>query len=250
MITRDAKNILVADDSVFFRTKLSDILVEAGHKVRFAKDGRDVINEVRINSSGIDLMILDLQLPDIDGFSVLKWMNENGVIGKFPVLAITGVYEPGAVMERLKNLGATGLVTKGFTPEQIIFRINRMLFPDKASAGTNPRIRVPVSLPVDFTIGDATRTGFILNLSVGGAFLHTRAELLTGSMLRLRFSIPGVNMVFDIKAIVRWATDEVTSKTLFGGYGLMYTSITPKEQEALESFTETEAKRIGLASNF
>ncbi len=38
MITKDSKNILLADDSLFFRTKLSDILVEAGHKVRFSKD--------------------------------------------------------------------------------------------------------------------------------------------------------------------------------------------------------------------
>ena len=37
-------------------------------------------------------------------------------------------------MERLKNMGASGLITKGFTPEQIIFRVNRLLFPDKALA--------------------------------------------------------------------------------------------------------------------
>ena len=46
MITKNSKNILIADDSVFFRTKLSDILVEAGHKVRFAKDGRALGEDV------------------------------------------------------------------------------------------------------------------------------------------------------------------------------------------------------------
>ena len=42
MITKDSKTY-VADDSLFFRTKLSDILMEAGHKVYFAKNGADVI---------------------------------------------------------------------------------------------------------------------------------------------------------------------------------------------------------------
>src|SRR3990170_613048 len=135
MITEDSKNILVADDSVFFRTKLSDIIIEAGHRVRFAKDGREVINEIKIDTDGVDLLILDLQMPDIDGFGVLKWIRESGRHGRFPVLAVTGVYEPGDVLERLKDLGVNGLMSKASTPEQIIFRINRVLFPDKTTSG-------------------------------------------------------------------------------------------------------------------
>lgn len=245
MITKDSKNILIADDSIFFRTKLSDILVEAGHRVRFAKDGREVINEIKIDSSGIDLVILDLQMPDIDGFGVLKWINENGYKGKFPVLAITGIYEPGNVLEELKKLGATGLMSKGYSPEQIIFRVNRILFPDKAQKG-NPRERVPVSIPVDFRLGDITRTGFLLNLSETGTFLHTKAELLTGAMLQLTFNLPNSDKIIEAKGIVKWSTSEVASKTLFGGYGVMFTSIPDDHMESLKSFVDSEIKRLGL----
>lgn len=245
MITKDSKNILVADDSVFFRTKLSDILVEAGHKVRFAKDGRELISEVKIDSKGIDLLILDLQMPDLDGFGVLQWINEQGLRGSFPVLVITGVYEPGEIMERLKNLGASGLMTKGLTPEQIIFRVNRLLFPEKAAHG-QPRARVPVSMPVDFILGDITRTGFLLNISETGTFLHTKAELLTGALLRLRFTLPGSENLVDVKAIVKWSTNDVAKKTLFGGYGLMFTSISAQDQESLRGFVDAEARRLGI----
>ncbi|MBI5587638.1 MAG: response regulator [Deltaproteobacteria bacterium] len=245
MITKDSKSILIADDSVFFRTKLSDILVEAGHKVRFAKDGREVINELRIDSKGLDLMMLDLQMPDIDGFGVLKWLNENGYRGKFPVLVITGVYEPVRVMEQLRELGATGLMTKGSTPEQIIFRVNRILFPDKVQHGT-PRERVPVSLPVDFMLGDTVRTGFLLNLSDSGTFLHTKTELLVGSMVHLKFTLPGTGRLLDLKGIVKWSTNEVANKTLFGGYGIMFTSFSEEEQAFLKSFVTSEIKRLGL----
>ena len=84
MIVRTSKNILLADDSVFFRTKLSAILTEAGHRVRFASDGREVIKEIQIDSKGIDLLVLDLQMPEVDGFGVLEWINNNGFKGKFP----------------------------------------------------------------------------------------------------------------------------------------------------------------------
>lgn len=245
MITEDSKNILIADDSVFFRTKLSDILIEAGHLVRFAKDGREVINEIKIDSNGIDLLILDLQMPDIDGFGVLKWMKENGYEGKFPVLAITGVYELSQVTENLKGLGAAGLMTKGFTPEQIIFRVNRALFPDKIQQGVL-RERVPVSVPVDFSIGELTRTGFLLNISETGSFLHTKADILTGSLIRLKFSLAGVDRLFDIKGIVKWSTTEVATKTLFGGYGVMFTSMTEDERKLLGEFVVRELKRIGM----
>lgn len=245
MITNDSKNILVADDSVFFRTKLSDILIEAGHKVRFAKDGRELISELKIDANGIDLLMLDLQMPDIDGFGVLQWISDEGLKGAFPILIITGVYEPGDIMDRLRGLGASGLMTKGLTPEQIIFRVNRLLFPDKTAQG-QPRMRVPVSVPVDFTLGDLTMTGFLLNVSETGVFLHTKTELLTGSLLRLKFSVPGSSRVLDMKVIVKWSTAEVAKKTLFGGYGLMFTSISTEDLEELRAFISTEARRLGL----
>jgi CheY-like chemotaxis protein len=184
-------------------------------------------------------------MPDIDGFGVLQWIAEAGLRGAFPVLVITGVYEPGEIMDRLRGLGASGLMTKGLTPEQIIFRVNRLLFPEKAAQGA-PRMRVPVSLPVDFMLGELNRTGFLLNISETGAFLHTKSELLTGALLRLRFSLPGSERVLDLKVMVKWSTTDVAKKTLFGGYGLMFTSIEAEDLELIKAFIDAEAKRLGL----
>ena len=245
MITKDAKNILIADDSVFFRTKLSDILLEAGHNVRFARDGREVINELKEDPGGVDLLILDLQMPDIDGFGVLKWIKENDNRGGFPVLVVTGVYEPGSVMERLRGLGASGLVTKGFTPEQMIFRVNRILYPAKHVEGM-PRTRVPVSIPADFTVGDLTRTGYLLNISETGVFLHTKTELLTGTRLTLKFSLPGIGKIFELKGVVKWSTGEAAPKTLFGGSGIMFTSVELEDQDFLRDFVDAEVKMLGV----
>jgi uncharacterized protein (TIGR02266 family) len=242
MITKDPKNILVADDSVFFRTKLSAILIEVGHKVTFASDGREVIKKLQEDPNGIDLVILDLQMPHIDGFGVLEWMKNNGCNDRFPTLAVSGVYEPGEVMDRLRSLGVKGLMTKGFTPEQVIHRINQMLFPQKVEDRVEPR--APISAPVDFTLGDETYTGFLLNISSTGLFLHTRIDLLPGSALKLKFSLPGSTRIYNAKGTVRWSTPPNTDKTLFGGAGIMFTSISDGDRQQLKHYVEKEIKNL------
>jgi len=244
MITRDSRDILIADDSLFFRTKLSDILVEAGHRVRCASDGGEVIREIESGSGPIDLLILDMQMPEVDGFGVLKWIRENGYGGRFPVLAITGVFDTSTIMDRLRSEGASGLMSKDFTPERIVFRVNRLLFPDKSEAGVSPRSRVPVSIPVDFTVGDVVQTGFLLNLSESGAYLHTKTELLVGTVVRLRFRVAGLDRIFDIKGIVRWATSDISKKVFFCGCGIMFTSMDEDDMEALKGFIAREAKKL------
>ncbi|MFQ5465341.1 MAG: response regulator [Thermodesulfobacteriota bacterium] len=245
MITKDSKNVLVADDSLFFRVRLSDILAGAGHNVRLAENGKEVINEINANSDWIDLLSLDLQMPHIDGFGVLEWLNENGYKGKFPVLVVTGLYEPGHVIERLKRLGATGLMTKAFTPEHTIFRFNQLLFPEKWAQGS-PRKRVPVSIPVDFTIDGFTRTGLLLNLSDTGAFLHTDVAYPVGTPVQMQFSLSGLPRILDITGTVRWLTQEKTGKTFFCGYGITFGSISEEDRVTLAGFVDAETKRLGL----
>jgi CheY-like chemotaxis protein len=129
MITKASKKILVADDSPFFRTRLSDILVEAGHQVKFAKNGKEAIEEVKFGANGIDLLILDLQMPEVDGFGVLDWLKSSGHGGKLTILVMTRAYEVTQIlMEKLKSLGASGYMSKDMSPEQIISRVNRFLF--------------------------------------------------------------------------------------------------------------------------
>src|SRR5574340_755590 len=148
MITRDSKNILVAKDSLFFRTSLSDILTGAGHRVRLVEDGIGTISAIRTEAKGIDLLIMDFLLPDMNGFTVLKWMSDNGFDKKFPFFVVTGERESSHIVSNLFKYGATGVISKDFTPERIIFHINRALFPEKASVRQS--IRIPVSAPVDF----------------------------------------------------------------------------------------------------
>ncbi|MBI5286630.1 MAG: response regulator [Deltaproteobacteria bacterium] len=244
MFTRDAKNILVADDSEFFRVRLSDILTEAGHNVKIARGGEEAIKGIGTNPEGVDLLILDLQMPHVDGFGVLEWIRRNGLLGKFPILAITGVYEPTHVLQRLKDLGATGMMTKALTPEQIIFRVNNLLFPEKITARAKPR--APITVPVDFTVGDSTSTGYLLNISETGMFLHTRKTLLPGAITSLRFTLPGSERILNIKGVVKWSSQSHEERGLFSGVGIEFMSLDLEAQRLISEFVEKEDKKLGL----
>lgn len=244
MITRDSKNIIIADDSVFFRTKLSDILTEAGHKITFARDGKELIAKIQTDIKTLNLILLDMQMPIVDGFGVLTWINENGLAGKFPVLVVTGAFEAMAVVTKLRGLGASGFMTKTATPEQIIFRVNHLLFPNKQSH-RSPFERVPVSMPVDFTEGTgAMQSGFIQNIAEGGTFLHTDARVRIGTKLQLKFLLPGLTKLFNLSATVEWSTyDNPGDKSLFGGYGMKFAALTEEERGILREFIKDEMNK-------
>jgi uncharacterized protein (TIGR02266 family) len=243
MKTGDSKHILLADDSIFFRTKLSDILKEAGHRVTLASDGQEVIEKLKEDLDPPDLLILDLQMPHVNGFGVLEWMDEHGFKGLFPVMVVTSFYEPGEVEIRLEDFGVCGFMKKGFTPEQVIYQVNRLLFPKKGDEKEKDEPRVPVSIPVDYTLEGTTQTGFLLNVSASGLFLHTTEELRPGHVVRLKFSLPGSEKVYDIEGIVTRPTT-TGAPSLFCGVGIMFVSISDEEREELRHFVDNEITRL------
>ncbi|MFQ5353380.1 MAG: response regulator, partial [Thermodesulfobacteriota bacterium] len=147
MSEKPKKRVFIADDSLFFRMRLGEILTDGGHEVTAAKDGRELIDKILDDSEGIDILILDLHMPDMDGFEVLEWLKENGYSGKFPVLVVTSVYDPMEAIGKLKELGVARLISKAYTPEHIIFMVNNVLYSDFVAKGQK-RVRVPVSIPV------------------------------------------------------------------------------------------------------
>lgn len=245
MLTTDSKNVIIADDSVFFRTKLSDILLEAGHTVACARDGKEFIAKITSDNYKLNLLILDLQMPEVDGFGVLNWLKESAYAGRFPVLVATGVYEAKDVVDKLRKLNVSGFMTKASTPEQIIFRVHNLLFPNKDSHRSLVQ-RVPVSVPVDFSNGDTpSHTGFIQNIGESGTFLHTNEPFLVGTKLRLWFTLPGIDKLFDITGIIEWSTsNNLGQRTLFGGYGIMFKNITNEDRGCLNDFVESELSKL------
>lgn len=109
--------ILLADDHVLFLEGISTILksYEPSAEIDLAHTGFDVVEKVADGS--YDVIILDLRLPGLDGFSLLKKFREDACL--IPVIVLTASDNP-ADAQSAKELGARGFLSKKMTGQEII----------------------------------------------------------------------------------------------------------------------------------
>lgn len=118
----DKSKILVVDDEDALRTVLSGELVSEGYDVRTAGDGDDAIQNLQ--KENFDLILLDIKMPRLSGFEVLKFVKE-----KFPktkVVMLTGFADLKNAIES-KKLGAEDFVSKPYDLVDLLTTIERVL---------------------------------------------------------------------------------------------------------------------------
>lgn len=93
--------ILVVDDSDMIRNFISRIF-DNEFEIIMAHDGREAIDIVTTSTKKIRGVLLDLNMPNVNGFEVLKYFNENNLFNKFPVSIITGADDKESVNEAFK----------------------------------------------------------------------------------------------------------------------------------------------------
>lgn len=94
------KRLFIVDDDSSVRDALKNILEQAGYDVAVAQDGNEALS--RINQASPDLLILDLNMPRVDGWDVLEELSSNQPL--LPVIVITGMYD------QLATLNIPGIV--------------------------------------------------------------------------------------------------------------------------------------------
>ncbi len=120
------KTILVADDSEKMLETAERLLAEAGFQVLLAADGAEALQ--RIREEHPDLVVLDLLMPGMSGFDVLREMRLDERVRDTPVLAMSGVYKDN-VLGFLHQLGAQGFLDKQQLRESLVFRVQGILSP-------------------------------------------------------------------------------------------------------------------------
>ena len=115
------KTALVVDDVSINRELLTDML-EDEYTVLEAEDGEEALRIIEQKGKVISVLLLDLVMPKLDGYAVLKGLKALGAFERFPVLIITG--ESGQEAERTCLLeGATDFIKKPFNPELVRQRV-------------------------------------------------------------------------------------------------------------------------------
>lgn len=103
--------ILIADDDTFFQKFYSSQLRETGFEVDVAVNGVEALQKLK--SFKPDLLLLDLIMPEKDGFEVLAQKSEDPTIKSIPVIIFSTLGQEKDV-QRTKDLGAIGYINKSF----------------------------------------------------------------------------------------------------------------------------------------
>ncbi len=111
------KGILLADDDQDFVDNIREILEENGYNVFVASDGKEAVK--RVQSNGIDVLILDVRMPFLNGLEVCLELKKSGHL--IPTIIVTAyAAEDAEVISKLKTLLITGILTKPFDPKDLL----------------------------------------------------------------------------------------------------------------------------------
>lgn len=129
-------SILIVDDSPEVRVALTATLEDAGHTVSEAVDGRDAVEQATLVQP--DAIILDINMPDIDGITALRGLRSDPITRDVPVVMLTAVADMDHVQTAIAA-GAQDYVLKPWDADTVIERLwnameSRRL---KAKAGDN-----------------------------------------------------------------------------------------------------------------
>ena len=134
-----AKRILLVDDEPLIIKGLKYTLEQEGYETLSAMDGEEALNV--FFSNAVDIVLLDVMLPIMDGFSVCKKVRETSTI---PILMVTAKEEEVDKVLGLE-LGADDYIVKPFSPREVLARIKAVLrrFSEKTGEEDSSIIRLP-----------------------------------------------------------------------------------------------------------
>jgi len=119
--------ILVVDDELLLRVMLKDALEAAGHAVVLAENGPVAID--RAKTARPDLILMDIMMPDLDGFDTCKAMKADSALTGVPVILISATTDPKVVVDRAKQVGAVAVLPKPVPMDQLKQILVRVLKP-------------------------------------------------------------------------------------------------------------------------
>lgn len=155
----DPARILVVDDEESITQLLSTALRYEGFEVQTAETGREALREVE--SFRPDLILLDVMLPDLDGFEVQRRLPNGGT--RLPVVFLTARRD---TEDRVKGLtvGADDYVTKPFSLEELIARVRAVLRRTRGETAETTRLRYS-DLELDEDTYEVRRAGNLIELT-------------------------------------------------------------------------------------
>lgn len=119
------KRVLVIDDSKFFRELIVDVLKPLELDFQLAGDGVEALEILR--QGVFDLVLLDLNLPRMNGYELIAAVRSDAAMKNTQLLAMSGVFRKETDVARVVQAGADDFINKSFKPEQLRERVRMLL---------------------------------------------------------------------------------------------------------------------------
>ena len=126
------KTILLVDDQHFFVAVQQSILERQGYRVLTAADGPEGLAKAREHEP--DLILLDVHMPGMDGFTVCEKLKQDNILKKIPVIILTSTQDA-KVNDKAFRAGAEVTVLKSISAERFLNILRVVLSRGKSSAG-------------------------------------------------------------------------------------------------------------------
>jgi len=220
-----ARFVLVADDTAFVRDRFREAIEAAGHRAVTAESAPRLIEEVRANQSGFDLIVLDLRLPQGRGVPLLQAIRKLDTRSR--ILVFSGTIASADEVRQLESLGVAGYMNEYTAAQHIAASLEPHLFPESENRRASPR--VVLGIPVSYRYGNTIAAALTLTLSRGGVAIRTTNPLPVGTAARVRFRPPGAGGEIVAQARAVWTDRRM-------GMGLVFTDIDPDAQAQIDRF--------------
>ena len=119
-----AARVLVVDDNPMNRDLLARRVARLGHSVALAEHGRAAVDE--ITAAPFDIVLLDVEMPEMNGYEVLAWLKSDPERARIPVIMISAVHDSEDIA-RCIELGADDFLPKPFDPLLLKARLGASL---------------------------------------------------------------------------------------------------------------------------
>ena len=119
-----SKRILAIDDQEDNRRILHDLLTTVGYQVLEAADGEDAVAQAEAHVP--DLILMDIQLPGIDGYEATRRIKANPALARIPVIAVTS-YALAGDEDKAMEAGCDAYIAKPYSPRALLAKVREFL---------------------------------------------------------------------------------------------------------------------------
>jgi uncharacterized protein (TIGR02266 family) len=219
---------LVACDTASVRDRFKAALDAAGHRAMMVKSVAQLFAHVRADFDDLHLIVLDLKMPHASGIDLVKRIRKLDR-GRLPILVFSGSVQDVDQVRELAAHGVSGYLNEYTAVEHLLPSIAPHLFP-----GNFPRrehARVVMGIPVSYRIGKTITAALAMDLSAGGMAVRTKNPPVRGTILRVKFALPGSRRELETEAVVCWSVQKA-------GMGMQFTKLKAQDGELINNFVE------------